>query len=209
MNTANGLDEIRKCAMDKLEISQDRKSMDLVKQEKCVQQNNDQPKLEEELLKDKLDELISEEKSLSRQRDSKTDIENKLLESKVRELEEKLLNHESQLTAKEEELQRVNMTRQKFEKDNKVLQAMLKHTEVCEQKAPEVPNFQKKVAELLFEVAKLKEELHLARETHASVLKDRNCNKMGAAEAFQEFLSAVPMQGAWREKVIFRKKWLS
>ncbi|KAI8736561.1 centromere-associated protein E isoform X3, partial [Biomphalaria glabrata] len=68
----------------------------------------------------------------------------------------------------------------------------------CEQKAPEVPNFQvikkiesaynrkmeefersifgkdKKVAELLFEVAKLKEELHLARETHASVLKDRN-----------------------------------
>ncbi|XP_055863169.1 uncharacterized protein LOC106076258 [Biomphalaria glabrata] len=131
----------------------------------------------------------------------------------------RLQNHESQLTAKEEELQRVNMTRQKFEKDNKVLQAMLKHTEVCEQKAPEVPNFQvikniesaysrkmeefersifgkdKKVAELLFEVAKLKEELHLARETHASVLKDRNCNKMGAAEAFQEFLSAVPMQG--------------
>nr|KAI8727561.1 centromere-associated protein E-like isoform X2 [Biomphalaria glabrata] len=128
-------------------------------------------------------------------------------------------NHESQLTAKEEELQRVNMTLQKFEKDNKVLQAKLKHTEVCEQKAPEVPNFQviknielaysrkmeefkrsifgkdKKVAELLFEVAKLKEELHLARETHASVLKDRNCNKMGAAEAFQEFLSAVPMQG--------------
>ncbi|XP_055878747.1 uncharacterized protein LOC129924977 [Biomphalaria glabrata] len=75
---------------------------------------------------------------------------------------------------------------EKFEKDNKVLQAMLKHTEVCEQKAPEVPNFQvikniesaysrkmeefersifgkdKKVAELLFEVAKLKEELHLA-----------------------------------------------
>ncbi|KAI8747954.1 centromere-associated protein E isoform X3, partial [Biomphalaria glabrata] len=68
----------------------------------------------------------------------------------------------------------------------------------CEQKAPEVPNFQviknielacsrkmeefersifgkdKKVAELLFEVAKLNEELHLARETHASVLKDRN-----------------------------------
>ncbi|KAK6968821.1 centromere-associated protein E-like isoform X2 [Biomphalaria glabrata] len=111
------------------------------------------------------------------------------------------------------------MTLQKFEKDNKVLQAMLKHTEVCEQKAPEVPNFQvikkielaysrkmeefersifgkdKKVAELLFEVAKLKEELHLARETHASVLKDRNCNKMGADEAFQEFLSAVPMQG--------------
>ncbi|KAI8733834.1 centromere-associated protein E isoform X3, partial [Biomphalaria glabrata] len=65
MNTANGLDEIRKCAMDKLEISQDRKSMDLEKQEKCVQQNNDQPKLEEELLKDKLDELISKEKSLS------------------------------------------------------------------------------------------------------------------------------------------------
>ncbi|XP_055890591.1 uncharacterized protein LOC129927195 isoform X4 [Biomphalaria glabrata] len=31
---------------------------------------------------------------------------------------------------------------EKFEKDNKVLQAMLKHTEVCEQKAPEVPNFQ-------------------------------------------------------------------
>ncbi|XP_055874621.1 uncharacterized protein LOC129924414 isoform X2 [Biomphalaria glabrata] len=59
MNTANGLDEIRKCAMDKLEISQDRKSMDLVKQEKCVQQNNDQPKREEELLKDKLDELFS------------------------------------------------------------------------------------------------------------------------------------------------------
>nr|KAI8759215.1 kinesin-like protein KIF15 [Biomphalaria glabrata] len=106
------------------------------------------------------------------------------------------------------------MTLQKFEKDNKVLQAKLKHTEVCEQKAPEVPNFQviknielaysrkmeefersifgkdKKVAELLFEVAKLKEELHLARETHASVLKDRNCNKMGA-----EFQSAVPMQG--------------
>ncbi|KAI8736741.1 kinesin protein KIF15 [Biomphalaria glabrata] len=53
-----------------------------------------------------------------------------------------LQNHESQLTAKEEELQRVNMTLQKFEKDNKVLQAMLKHTEVCEQKAPEVPNFQ-------------------------------------------------------------------
>ncbi|KAI8735466.1 kinesin protein KIF15 [Biomphalaria glabrata] len=124
-----------------------------------------------------------------------------------------LENHESQLTDKEEELQRVNMTLQKFEKDNKVLQAMLMHTEVCEQKAPEVPNFQvikkielacsrkmeeferKKVAELLFEVAKLKEELHLARETHASVLKDRNCNKMGAAEAFQEFLSAVPMQG--------------
>ncbi|KAI8732910.1 kinesin protein KIF15 [Biomphalaria glabrata] len=125
-----------------------------------------------------------------------------------------LENHESQLTAKEEELQRVNMTRQKFEKDNKVLQAMLKHTEVCEQKAPEVPNFQvikkielaysrkmeefersifgkdKKVAELLFEVAKLKEELHLARETHASVLKDRNCNKMDA-----EFQCAVPMQG--------------
>ncbi|KAK6959450.1 centromere-associated protein E-like isoform X2 [Biomphalaria glabrata] len=123
-------------------------------------------------------------------------------------------NHESQLTAKEEELQRVNRTLQKFEKDNKVLQAKLKHTEVCEQKAPEVPNFQvikniesaysrkmeefersifgkdKKVAELLFEVAKLKEELHLARETHASVLKDRNCNKMGA-----EFQSAVPMQG--------------
>ncbi|XP_055860881.1 kinesin-like protein KIF15 [Biomphalaria glabrata] len=45
-------------------------------------------------------------------------------------------NHESQLTAKEEELQRVNMTLQKFEKDNKVLQAMWKHTEVCEQKAP-------------------------------------------------------------------------
>ncbi|KAI8796333.1 centromere-associated protein E isoform X2, partial [Biomphalaria glabrata] len=115
----------------------------------------------------------------------------------------------------------------------------------CEQKAPEVPNFQvikkielaysrkmeefersifgkdlhhlvinsieilhaiivtihvlfsirKKVAELLFEVAKLKEELHLARETHASVLKDRNCNRMGAAEAFQEFQSAMPMQG--------------
>nr|KAI8725868.1 centromere-associated protein E-like isoform X3 [Biomphalaria glabrata] len=39
----------------------------------------------------------------------------------------------------------------------------------------------KKVAELLFEIAKLKEELHLARETHASVLKDRT--------------SAVPMQG--------------
>ncbi|KAI8730132.1 hypothetical protein BgiBS90_037738, partial [Biomphalaria glabrata] len=112
MNTTNGLDEIRKCAMDKLEISQDKKSMDLVKQEKCVQQNNDQPKREEELLKDKLDELISKQKSLSRQRDSKTDIENKLLESKVRELEEKLLNHESQLTAKEEELQRVNMTLQ-------------------------------------------------------------------------------------------------
>ncbi|KAK6969754.1 centromere-associated protein E-like isoform X3, partial [Biomphalaria glabrata] len=91
MNTANGLDEIRKCAMDKLEISQDRKSMDLVKQEKCVQQNNDQPKLEEELLKDKLDELISKEKSLSRQRDSKTDIEKKVLESKARKLEEKLL----------------------------------------------------------------------------------------------------------------------
>ncbi|KAI8786447.1 kinesin protein KIF15 [Biomphalaria glabrata] len=125
----------------------------------------------------------------------------------------RLQNHESQLTAKEEELQRVNRTLQKFEKDNKVLQAMLKHTEVCEQKAPEVPNFQvikkielaysrkmeeferNKVAELLFEVAKLKEELHLARETHASVLKDRNCNKMGAAEAFQEFQSAVPMQG--------------
>ncbi|XP_055873771.1 kinesin-like protein KIF15 [Biomphalaria glabrata] len=53
-----------------------------------------------------------------------------------------LKNHESQLTAKEEELQRVNMTLQKFEKDNKVLQAVLKHTEVCEQKAPEVPNFQ-------------------------------------------------------------------
>nr|KAI8727451.1 centromere-associated protein E-like isoform X2 [Biomphalaria glabrata] len=128
-------------------------------------------------------------------------------------------NHESQLTAKEEELQRVNMTLQKFEKDNKVLQAMLKHTEVCEQKAPEVPNFQvikkielaysrkmeefersifgkdKKVAELLFEIAKLKEELHLARETHASVLKDRTCNKISAAEAFQEFQSAVPMQG--------------
>ncbi|KAI8736011.1 centromere-associated protein E X3, partial [Biomphalaria glabrata] len=98
--------------MDKLEISQDRKSMELVNQEKCGQQNNDQPKLEDELLKDKLDELISKEKSLSRQRDSKTDIENKLLESKVRELEEKLLNHDSQLTAKEEELQRVNMTLQ-------------------------------------------------------------------------------------------------
>ncbi|XP_055883724.1 uncharacterized protein LOC129926015 isoform X2 [Biomphalaria glabrata] len=53
-----------------------------------------------------------------------------------------LENYESQLTAKEEELQRVNMTLQKFEKDNKVLQAKLKHTEVCEQKAPEVPNFQ-------------------------------------------------------------------
>ncbi|XP_055889549.1 kinesin-like protein KIF15 isoform X2 [Biomphalaria glabrata] len=113
----------------------------------------------------------------------------------------------------------VKLESKKFEKDNKVLQAMLKHTEACEQKAPEVPNFQvikkielaysrkmeefersifgkdKKVAELLFEVAKLKEELHLARETHASVLKDRNCNKMGAAEAFQEFHSAVPMQG--------------
>ncbi|XP_055893538.1 uncharacterized protein LOC129927648 isoform X3 [Biomphalaria glabrata] len=128
--------------------------------------------------------------------------------------EDSFKNHESQLTAKEEELHSVNMTLQKFEKDNKVLQAMLKHTEVCEQKAPEVPNFQviknielaysrkmeefersifgkdKKVAELLFE-----EELHLARETHASVLKDRNCIRMGAAEAFQEFQSAVPMQG--------------
>nr|KAI8740803.1 centromere-associated protein E-like isoform X2 [Biomphalaria glabrata] len=113
-------------------------------------------------------------------------------------------NHESQLTAKEEELQRVNMTLQKFEKDNKVLQAMLKHTEVCEQKAPEVPNFQviKKI-ELAYS-RKMeefersifgKDELHLVRETHASVLKDRNCNKMDAAEAFQEFLSAVPMQG--------------
>ncbi|KAK6993317.1 centromere-associated protein E-like isoform X3, partial [Biomphalaria glabrata] len=98
-----------------------------------------------------------------------------------------LENYESQLTAKEEELQRVNMTLQKFEKDNKVLQAKLKHTEVCEQKAPEVPNFQviKKIESAYSRRMEEFERLIFGKDK-----KNRNCNKMGA-----EFQSAVPMQG--------------